>query len=160
MKFFYEGINKFMYKHSFIKSCVYFASKFCPWMVAIFYSLFLLKIVIESQTGFYLLFIKPFVVLLITVLLRILIDRPRPIQKYDLKPIDDKKRIGLFPKYSYKFSYFYCFDRYCSRTKYGIITLSTCYYNYLYKTDYRCSLFNRYSCKYFNCPCYLYHLTK
>ena len=45
-------------------------------------------------TGFYLLFIKPFVVLLITVLLRILIDRPRPIQKYDLKPIDDKKRIG------------------------------------------------------------------
>lgn len=94
MKFFYEGINKFMYKHPFIKSCVYFASKFCPWMVAIFYSLFLLKIVIESQTGFYLLFIKPFVVLLITVLLRILIDRPRPIQKYDLKPIDDKKRIG------------------------------------------------------------------
>lgn len=95
MKFFYEGINKFMYKHPFIKSCVYFASKFCPWMVAIFYSLFLLKIVIESQTGFYLLFIKPFVVLLITVLLRILIDRPHPIQKYDLKPIDDKKRIGI-----------------------------------------------------------------
>ena len=94
MKFFYEGINKFMYKHPFIKSCVYFASKFCPWMIAIFYSLFLLKIVIESQTGFYLLFIKPFVVLLITVLLRILIDRPSPIQKYDLKPIDDKKRIG------------------------------------------------------------------
>lgn len=94
MKFFYEGINKLMYKHPFIKSCVYFASKFCPWMVAIFYSLFLLKIVIESQTVFYLLFIKPFVVLLITVLLRILIDRPRPIQKYDLKPIDDKKRIG------------------------------------------------------------------
>ena len=52
MKFFYEGINKLMYKHPFIKSCVYFASKFCPWMVAIFYSLFLLKIVIESQTGF------------------------------------------------------------------------------------------------------------
>ena len=75
MKFFYEGINKFMYKHPFIKSCVYFASKFCPWMVAIFYSLFLLKIVIESQTGFYLLF-----------------------QKYDLKSIDDKKRIGhAFP---------------------------------------------------------------
>jgi hypothetical protein len=35
MKFFYEGINKFMYKHPFIKSCVYFASKFCPWMIAI-----------------------------------------------------------------------------------------------------------------------------
>ena len=47
MKFFFEGINKFMYKHPFIKSCVYFASKFCPWMVAIFYSLFLLKIVKE-----------------------------------------------------------------------------------------------------------------
>lgn len=98
MKFFYEGINKFMYKHPFIKSCVYFASKFCPWMVAIFYSLFLLKIVIESQTGFYLLFIKPFMVLLITTLLRILINRPRPIQKYNIKPLDDKKRTGYsFP---------------------------------------------------------------
>ena len=94
MKFFYEGINKFMYKHPFIKSCVYFASKFCPWMVAIFYSLFLLKIVLESQTGFYLLFIKPFTVLLITVLLRILVDRPRPVQKYNIQPIDDKERIG------------------------------------------------------------------
>ncbi len=43
MKFFYEGINKFMYKHPFIKSCVYFASKFCPWMVAIFLFTFFTK---------------------------------------------------------------------------------------------------------------------
>ena len=49
----------------------------------------------DRITNWFLSFIiKPFVVLLITVLLRILIDRPRPIQKYDLKPIDDKKRIG------------------------------------------------------------------
>ena len=110
-------------------------------MVAIFYSLFLLKIVIESQTGFYLLFIKPFVVLLITVLLRILIDRPRPIQKYDLKPIDDKKRIGhSFPSI---------------HTSLAISIALT-----VIARAYRCSLFNRYSCKYFNCPCYLYDLTK
>ena len=57
----------------------------------ILFTFFLLKIVIESQTGFYLLFIKPFVVLLITVLLRILIDRPRPIQKYDLNLLMIKK---------------------------------------------------------------------
>ena len=63
-------------------------------MVAILFSVFYIIFVMVSESAFYLLFIKPFVVLLITVLLRILIDRPRPIQKYDLKPIDDKKRIG------------------------------------------------------------------
>lgn len=94
MKFFYVGINRFMYKHPFIKSCVHFTSLFCPWMVAIFYALFLLKIVIESQSGFYLLFIKPFLVLIITALLRILINRPRPYQKYSITPLDNKHRNG------------------------------------------------------------------
>ena len=55
-------------------------------------ALFLLKIVIESQSGFYLLFIKPFSVLIITALLRIFINRPRPYQKYPIKPLDDKQR--------------------------------------------------------------------
>lgn len=94
MKFFYVGINKFMYKHPFIKSCIHFISLFCPWMVAIFYALFLLKIVIESQSGFYLLFIKPFSVLIITALLRILINRPRPYQKYSITPFDNKLKNG------------------------------------------------------------------
>ena len=58
------------------------------------YILFTLFIKNSDRITNWFLFIKPFVVLLITVLLRILIDRPRPIQKYDLKPIDDKKRIG------------------------------------------------------------------
>ena len=98
VKFFYVGINRFMYKHPFIKSCVHFTSLFCPWMVAIFYALFLLKIVIESQSGFYLLFIKPFLVLIITALLRILINRPRPYQKYPIKPLDEKQRNVLLPK--------------------------------------------------------------
>lgn len=94
VKFFYVGINRFMYKHPFIKSCVHFTSLFCPWMVAIFYALFLLKIVIESQSGFYLLFIKQFLVLIITALLRILINRPRPYQKYSITPLDNKRRNG------------------------------------------------------------------
>ena len=63
-------------------------------MVAIFYALFLLKIVIESQSGFYLLFIKPFWVLIITALLHILINRPRPYQKYSITPLDNKRRNG------------------------------------------------------------------
>lgn len=94
MKFFYVGINNFMQKHSFIKSCVHFASLFCPWMIAIFYALFLLKIVIEYPSGIYLLFIKPCVVLICTSLLRILINRPRPYQKYPITPIDGKLRNG------------------------------------------------------------------
>lgn len=64
-------------------------------LVAIFYSLIFIKNSDRiNKLVFIFYLIKPFVVLLITVLLRILIDRPRPIQKYDLKPIDDKKRIG------------------------------------------------------------------
>ena len=37
MKFFYTGLNKFMWNHSFIKSCTHFASRFCPSIVAILY---------------------------------------------------------------------------------------------------------------------------
>ena len=34
MKFFYTGLNKFMWNHPFIKSCTHFTSRFCPYMVA------------------------------------------------------------------------------------------------------------------------------
>ena len=47
MKFFYTGLNKFMWNHPFIKSCTHFTSRFCPYMVAIFYMLFLLKIYLD-----------------------------------------------------------------------------------------------------------------
>lgn len=94
MKHFYVGINNFIYKHPFIKSCVHFSSLFCPWMVAIFYSLFLLKIVIESPNGFFYLFSKPMMVLIWTALLRIFINRPRPYEKYSIKPIGDKRQSG------------------------------------------------------------------
>ena len=94
MKHFYVGINNFIYKHPFIKSCVHFSSLFCPWMVAIFYSLFLLKIVIESPNGFFYLFSKPMMVLIYTALLRIFINRPRPYEKYSIKPIGDKRQSG------------------------------------------------------------------
>ena len=94
MKHFYVGINNFIYKHPFIKSCVHFSSLFCPWMVAIFYSLFLLKIVIESPNGFFYLFSKPMMVLICTALLRIFINRPRPYEKYSIKPIGDKRQSG------------------------------------------------------------------
>ena len=94
MKHFYVGINNFSYKHPFIKSCVHFSSLFCPWMVAIFYSLFLLKIVIESPNGFFYLFSKPMMVLICTALLRIFINRPRPYEKYSIKPIGDKRQSG------------------------------------------------------------------
>lgn len=90
MKFFYESINHFVIKHPFIKSCIYFSSKFCPWMVFIFYSLFLLKILLEYRNGFYLLCAKPFLVFLITVFLRIVVNRDRPATKYNIQPIDDK----------------------------------------------------------------------
>ena len=62
MKLFYTSINKFMWKHSFIKSCVHFASKFCPYIVAIFYSLFLLKIFLNKSGNMLVLTSEPIAV--------------------------------------------------------------------------------------------------
>lgn len=94
MKFFYTSINKFMWNHSFIKSCVHFASKFCPYVVAIFYSLFLLKIFLNKSGSMLVLTSEPIAVLIITVILRIIIDRKRPSEKYDLTPIDGSRKKG------------------------------------------------------------------
>ena len=92
MKKLYVGINNFMHKHSFIKSSTYFASKFCPWMVMIFYALFLLKIVLESPKKLPILAAKPVCVLLLTLLTKYAIDRDRPCVKYKIIPIDERKR--------------------------------------------------------------------
>ena len=94
MKFFYTNINKFMWKHSFIKSCIHFASRFCPYMVAIFYSLFLLKIFLNKSGSMLVLTSEPIAVLIVTVILRIIIDRKRPSEKYDLIPIDGSRKKG------------------------------------------------------------------
>ena len=94
MKFFYTNINKFMWKHSFIKSCIHFASRFCPYMVAIFYSLFLLKIFLNNSGNMLILTSEPIAVLIITIILRVIINRRRPTEKYDLIPIDGSRKKG------------------------------------------------------------------
>lgn len=94
MKFFYTNINKFMWKHSFIKSCIHFASRFCPYMVAIFYSLFLLKIFLNNSGNMLILTSGPIAVLIITIILRVIINRKRPSEKYDLIPIDGSRKKG------------------------------------------------------------------
>lgn len=94
MKLIYTSINKFMWKHSFIKSCVHFASKFCPYIVAIFYALFLLKIYLNQSGNMLLLTSEPIKVLVITVILRVIINRKRPSEKYDLTPIDGSRKKG------------------------------------------------------------------
>ena len=94
MKFFYTNINKFMWKQSFIKSCIHFASRFCPYMVAIFYSLFLLKIFLNNSGNMLILTSEPIAVLIITIILRVIINRKRPSEKYDLIPIDGSRKKG------------------------------------------------------------------
>ena len=44
METFYKHMNNFIWQHPFIKGCIHFTSRFCPYMIIIFYSLFLLKI--------------------------------------------------------------------------------------------------------------------
>lgn len=95
MKTFYLTINQFINKFSFIKSGIFFLSKFCPWIIGVFYSLFVLKLYLEhgvNQT-LHLLYL-PLLTATICAVLRIVINRPRPWQKYSFQPIDDKNRGG------------------------------------------------------------------
>lgn len=94
MKTFYTTINNFMWQHSFIKSCIHFASRFCPYLVAIFYSLFLLKIFLNKSGNMLILTSEPVTVLIITLILRIIINRKRPSEKYNLIPIDESRKKG------------------------------------------------------------------
>ena len=94
MKKFYTSINKFMWTHPFIKSCTHFLSRFCPYMVAIFYMLFLLKIYLDRPNNLFILAAEPIGVISITLILRIIINRQRPSEKYNLLPIDGSKKTG------------------------------------------------------------------
>lgn len=94
MKNFYTSINKFMWTHPFIKSCTHFLSRFCPYMVAIFYMLFLLKIYLDRPHNLFILAAEPIGVISITLILRIIINRQRPSEKYNLLPIDGSKKTG------------------------------------------------------------------
>lgn len=94
MKNFYTNINKFMWTHPFIKSCTHFLSRFCPYMVAIFYMLFLLKIYLDRPHNLFVLATEPIGVISTTLILRIIINRPRPSERYNLIPIDGSKKTG------------------------------------------------------------------
>ena len=78
MKFFYTGLNKFMWNHSFIKSCTHFASRFCPYIVAIFYILFLVKIILDRPNNLLILTAEPIAVFTVTTILRLVTNRKRP----------------------------------------------------------------------------------
>lgn len=92
MEKFYTGINKFIWNHPFLKGCIHFVSRFSPYMVAIFYSLFLLKIYLEWESQLFYFIKNPLYAVCIVMMLRLIINRERPIQKYKLKPIDGLRR--------------------------------------------------------------------
>lgn len=92
MEQFYTSINKFIWKHPFFKGCIHFVSRFCPYMVAIFYSLFLLKIYLEWESQLFYFIKHPIYSVIIVIILRLIINRERPIQKYNLKPVDGLRR--------------------------------------------------------------------
>lgn len=95
MKTFYTTINKIINRFPFIKSGIFFLSKFCPWIVGVFYVLFVLKLYLEygvNQT-LHLIYL-PLLTTLLCFVLRICINRPRPWEKYAFKPVDDKNRGG------------------------------------------------------------------
>lgn len=95
MKTFYITINKFINKFPFIKSGIFFLSKFCPWIIAVFYALFVLKLYLEygvNQT-LHLIYL-PLLTAFICAVLRIIINRERPWEKYSFQAVDDKNRGG------------------------------------------------------------------
>ena len=95
MKMFYKNINRLMNQFPFIKSCVFFLSKFSPWVIGVFYALFVLKLYLEYGINqmLHLLYV-PFMVALICLCLRLCIKRKRPWEKYHFVPVDDKNRGG------------------------------------------------------------------
>ena len=67
METFYKHMNNFIWQHPFIKGCIHFTSRFCPYMVIIFYSLFLLKIYIEWQSHLFFFIKNPLYSILIVI---------------------------------------------------------------------------------------------
>lgn len=95
MKKFYVSINKLVNIYPFIKAGIFFLSKFCPWVIAVFYALFVLKLYLEfgvNQT-LYLIYV-PVITSLVCLALRYTIKRQRPWEKYHFKAVDDKNRGG------------------------------------------------------------------
>lgn len=114
MKSIYTLINKSIYNHPFFKSCIHFCSGFCPYLVVLFYGLFLLKILLEWQTQIWSFVYKPLLTLLITILLKIIFNRTRPYKKYpEIKPLIEKKKNWLFiSQYSCFFFIISCSNSY------------------------------------------------
>mgnify|MGYP001624601337 CR=1 FL=1 len=71
METFYKHMNNFIWQHPFIKGCIHFTSRFCPYMIIIFYSLFLLKIYIEWQSHLFFFIKNPLYSILIVIVLGI-----------------------------------------------------------------------------------------
>ena len=69
METFYKHMNNFIWQHPFIKGCIHFTSRFCPYMIIIFYSLFLLKIYIEWQSHLFFFIKNPLYSILIVIVL-------------------------------------------------------------------------------------------
>ena len=142
MKFFYTGLNKFMWNHSFIKSCTHFASRFCPYIVAIFYILFLVKIILDRPNNLLILTAEPIAVFTVTTILRLVTNRKRPSEKYNLIPIDgSKKNRSLIPKYPCCDVYINCFSRTAVWTKYGTVIISARRFDNIYQTCFWCTLY-------------------
>lgn len=105
METLYKQLNDFIWKHPFIKGCIHFISRFCPYMIIIFYSLFLLKIYIEWQSQLFYFIRHPLYSVLVVLIIKLLINRQRPMQKYNIKPIDDTKKTNYsFPSIQVAFA--------------------------------------------------------
>lgn len=89
MKPIYISINTYIKKHPFLKGSIHFISRFCPYMVIIFYFLFLLKIYIEWESQLFFFIKKPVYSFIIVTALKFLFNRERPSQKYNFTTIDE-----------------------------------------------------------------------
>lgn len=88
----YIKLNKSIYNYPFIKSIIHFCNGFIPYIITLFYGLFLLKIVLEWRTGIWDFIDRPLLTVLITILLKLLINRKRPYEVCpDIKPIVERK---------------------------------------------------------------------
>lgn len=98
MKLIYISINTYIKEHPFLKGCIHFVSRFCPYMVMIFYFLFLLKIYIEWESQLFFFVKNPIYSFIVVTFLKFIFNRERPSKKYNFTTIDETNKINYsFP---------------------------------------------------------------
>lgn len=90
----YKKMLSFMENHKFLKKSAVITGKVITLAVYIFYPLFLAYLYLISYSGLMKIILIPLISFIVLSIARRLINAPRPYEKFDIKPLYDKKTKG------------------------------------------------------------------